>query len=426
MTEENDFVISEDDDTTENVSVTEAKEIFDSVKLDVDDSVVAPVEEAPKKTGGRKKKDLPTPSELKQMSDKDVLDLDSKTKELYNEFSSFLDTNVKIKEDSGVKETIPSSIQILDAYMGGGFAVGTMSMITGTPGSGKSTLAIQAMAGAQQKYVGDVLVSYLDSEEATTSVRLANLGVRFPKIKPYTDITIEKVFKFLEGMCIFKEQKKIVNKPSVVIWDSIANTLSQKERETEDVNSVIGYKARALSLLLPKYVAKLALYNICLITVNQLRDLVQIGPYQQAKELKFMTQGKDIPGGNALKFNAFHLLEMKVKGTTTTEKHGFDGFVAEVNCVKNKLFTPNIKFQIVGNFVTGFSNYWTNYLFLVDNKRINTGAWNWLVSNPEKKFRTKDSINMYNNDPIFKAAFDEAVKECIETEIIKKYNPELE
>ena len=154
--------------------------------------------------------------------------------------------------------------------------------------------------------------AFLDSEEATTKHRLAMLGVKYPMLSPYTDMTVEKVFRFLEGTCVFKREKKIIDVPSAIIWDSIANTLSEKEREAEDVNSVIGYKARMLSILVPKYVAKCAQHNICFLAVNQLRDVLSIGQFAPAKDLKFMSQSKDMPGGNTLKFNAFQLVEMKI------------------------------------------------------------------------------------------------------------------
>jgi len=284
----------------------------------------------------------------------------------------------------------------------------TGTIIVGQPGSGKSMLAMQTMGQGQRQYNGKLLTAFLDSEEATTDIRLANLGVRYPKIKPHVDITVEKVFQFLEGLCVFKEERKLIDTPSVLVWDSIANTLSQKEREAEDVNSVIGYKARMLSILIPKYVAKCAQYN------------------------KLMSSTKDMPGGNVLKFNAFQLVEMKIKSIISTtsaekaEKYGFEGIIVKLKCVKNKLFPPNIEIEIVGSFVTGFSNFWTNYNFLKNSKRLNTGAWNYLVSLPDKKFRTKDAQMLYKTDEIFKKAFDAAAQEAIQTDIIDKYNPEVE
>ena len=358
--------------------------------------------------------EVKTPDEI---TDEDVV----KVNGLHEEFVSFLEDKSEITPDKGVKALIPTEIDLLDTVLGGGFAIGTLAIIVGQPGSGKSMLAFQALAAGQTLYKGSLLGGVLDSEEATTTQRLWDLGVRYPKIIPYNEITVEKVFQYLEGLCLFKASKEITDIPSMVIWDSIANTSSLKEIEADDPNSVIGYKARLLSLLIPKYVAKCSKNNICFIAVNQLRDDVQIGNFANPKELKFLTQGKTMPGGTILKYNAFHLLEMKTGKVITQEKHGFDGVEVKVKCVKNKLFPPNIEITLVGSFVTGFSNFWTNYKMLVDNKRLQSGAWNYLVSFPEKKFRTKDAETTYNKEEKFREAFDNAVKETLQTEYIDKY-----
>jgi hypothetical protein len=169
-------------------------------------------------------------------------------------------------------------------------------------------------------------------------------------------------------------------------------------------------------------VAKCAQNNICFIAVNQLRDVIKIGQFAPAKDLKFMTASKDMPGGNVLKFNAFHLIEMKVKSVIDRDKMGFDGVVAKMKCVKNKLFAPNIEIEIVGSFTGGFSNFWTNYNFMNINKRLQTGAWNYLISLPDKKFRTKDAYTLYKDDEVFRNAFDVSSKETIQTEIVDKYS----
>jgi len=363
--------------------------------------------------------------------DSKVLELKGKTeeeqaKELYVEFSTYLENKTDIKPDLGVKVTIPTGIDVFDAILGGGFAIGSLNIIVGQPGSGKTMLAIQAMGNGQRIYKGKLITAFLDSEEATTSIRLSNLGVRYPRITPYSDMTVEKVFKFIEGVCLFKQEKKLMDIPSVIIWDSIANTLSQKERETEDINSVIGYKARMLSILIPKYVAKCAKFNISLIAVNQLRDILQIGQFTLPKELKFMTTGKDMPGGNVLRFNAFQLVELKTKSVLLKEKYGFDGILVSAKTVKNKLFSPNVTVNLAGDFRTGFSNFWTSYQFLTETKRLQTGSWNLLVSLPDKKFRTKDALTLYNSDSKFKEFFDQEVQEAIKVDIIEKYNMEVE
>ena len=360
-----------------------------------------------------------------QILDENVVEDKELTQELFAEFGAFLEKKAEMVSDVGIKDTIPTGIWLVDAIMGGGFAIGALNIVVGQPGSGKTMLAIKTLGEGQKKHKGKLLGGFLDSEEATTADRLAMLGVRYPKLEPYTDITVEKVFKFIEGLSLFKQTKKMVDLPSVVVWDSIANTLSQKEREADDVNSVIGYKARMLSLLIPKYVAKCAQNNICFIAVNQLRDKMAMGQFAPAADLKFMSATKDMPGGQVLKFNAFHLIEMKVKSVLDRDKMGFDGVIVKLKCVKNKLFTPNIEVEVVGSFMSGFSNFWTNYNFMTQTKRLNTGAWNNLVSLPDKKFRTKDAYELYKNDEVFRNAYDESAREAIQSEIVDKYGQEI-
>jgi len=351
--------------------------------------------------------------------------------DLYTEFSSYLEKTTEIKSDTGVKETMSTGIDLLDAILGGGFAIGALSIIVGQPGSGKSMLAIQTMGAGERQYKGKLIPLFLDSEEATTKIRLSNLGVNYPPIEPISDITVEKVFKVIEGLCVFKQEKDILDDPSVVIWDSIANTLCEAEIEATDINQVIGRKARTLSLLIPKYVAKCAQNNIALIAVNQLRDVLSMGPYGAPKDLKFMSNTKDMPGGTILKYNAFHLVEMKVKSAIApgkaedSEKYGFEGVICKLKCVKNKLFPPNIEIELVGSFVSGFSNFWTNFNFLKNTKRLKSGAWCYLITLPDKKFRTKDAPSLYKTDTEFRQAFKDSVEEALNTEIIKKYSPEI-
>lgn len=358
--------------------------------------------------------------------DPDALTMDeqSASNDLYTDFSSFLEKKLDLIPDTGVKLFLPTGLDIVDAVLGGGFPVGAFSMITGNPGSGKTMLASKVIGAAQVMLMGKLMAAFLDAEEATTKARLAALGVRNPMIDPYNNLTVEKVFKFIEGMVLFREAKK-VSIPGLIVWDSIANTLSEKEHEIDDINQVIGYKARLLSALIPRALAKCAKNNIGIVAINQLRDNLKMGKFAPANDLKFISQEKTIPGGNSIKFNAFHLIEMKVKKVIDPSKFGFDGIISKFKAVKNKQFAPNIELELVGSFTTGFSNFWTNFRFLRDNKRLEAGAWNKLVVLPEKKFRTKDAHRLYKTDVDFKTAWDDAVKETIQTEIIDRYTVEV-
>ena len=111
----------------------------DKAKYNVE--VPAPPSLEKKKPGrqAKAKKDIPTPKEVNyEMTDEEIESgMDQKTKDLYMEFNSFLEDKTDIKSDKGIKDTLPTGIDLLDTIMGGGFAVGTMGVITGNPGSGK-------------------------------------------------------------------------------------------------------------------------------------------------------------------------------------------------------------------------------------------------------------------------------------------------
>jgi RecA/RadA recombinase len=345
-------------------------------------------------------------------------------RKLYEEFYTFIEDKTGLKRDVGVKETIPTGIRVLDTILGGGFAVGNFHSIVGNPGCGKSTLGIQALAGAQKQYKGQLLAGFLDSEQATTTVRMANLGVTWPKMKPIVDVTIEDVFKFIGSLCLYNEKTGL---PGIVVWDSIANTITMKDKEIDDPNSTTGWKARLLSALIPKTIPRLGAHNICFIAINQYRDKLKMGNFTPPKDMQFSRADKSMPGGWAIKYNAMQLIDMKVNKTLTLEDDGLQGIQAELVCVKNKIFSPNIEINILGDFVKGFNDFWTSYSFLAEHNRIaKAGSYVHLINRPKMNFYRKNAETMYKTDPDFKEAFDEAVDDTLKTELIDKNNPNID
>ena len=305
------------------------------------------------------------------------------------EFDQFLNDKVEIDNtDGGEFGKVKTGIDLIDHLSGGGFNLGGFTMIVGMPGSFKSTLLAQIIGYNQKLYGKNMLCVYFDTEASMTTKRLAQLGAGNPPIKPYDDVTIEKVFKTIEAMCA--------------------------ERDTDNINSTMGLKQKLLSQLLPRYLSKLKKYNISLIGINQLRDRLNVGMYAPAPDLMH-TANFEIPGGKAVKFNASHLLKLQNRGELDVSKYEFSGVRVEIEFLKNKSFTPFIKAPIIIDFKKGVSNFWTNYTLLTDNSRLKTGAWNYLTDMPEKKFRTKDAITLYNTDARFKELFDNNVQEVLKS-----------
>jgi len=347
-------------------------------------------------------------------------------KELYADLSSFLSEKENIKSGSGIMKTIPTGFDLLDTITAGGIPSGALTVVAGNPATFKSALAGQIIGNAQKVMKGKLFANYLDTESATTMQRLYSMGVRYPPIRPIEDISVEKVFKTLQCIIAYKELKNLVSVPSIVVWDSVANTSTEVEMKTPDldINKVIGLRARILSFVLPRFVSKMREYNISVIAINQLRDKIDMGQYSSAPDLKWMGD-KSMPGGNALKFNAFLLMMLKNGGDLDPTKYGFTGVKVVLKCIKNKLFAPNIPITLIVNFNTGISNFWSNHEFLVDNKIIKAASW-YTLPGYDKKYRVREAEELYMTDSTFKELFDELVQTGLKSILLDPNRPDFE
>jgi RecA/RadA recombinase len=361
-------------------------------------------------TDGDKEQAKVKTAKAKPLSDKQF------ASELLNDLNDFIQDKVGISTGDGDIDRLPTGVKLLDAILGGGFGLGTFSQIIGAPGTFKSALLAQVIAQAQLKYKGKILQAYYDSETAMTSDRLKQMGVVNPPIKPFDDkVTVEKIFKTIETFSAFKKLRKL-DYPGIVGWDSIANTSVEKEFTTDDINSTIGLKARILSSLLPRYVSKLRENDISLIAINQLREKLDMGMFGSPNDLRWMGD-KIIPGGQAIKYNAFHMLFLKARSDLDASKFGFNGLLIEAKCIKNKFERPNIPIELIVDFKSGVSDFWTSYNYLGKTKRMQCGAWNFLKTLSEKKFRTKDAKDLYDSDKDFSKEFDKQIKEAIDVNL---------
>ena len=163
-------------------------------------------------------------------------DEQKQTEELQSAFTTHLSSNYKIAQNLKIRSTIPTGIDSLDAVLGGGVATGVVQFI-GPPGSGKSAILAKIIATGQRKWPGKFNAVYADSEDSTTRDRLRDLGVTYPELEPYNEITVESIFQMVEGMCTYKDQNpQYMDIPWVIAWDSIANTMTSEAYTDDDPN----------------------------------------------------------------------------------------------------------------------------------------------------------------------------------------------
>jgi len=317
--------------------------------------------------------------------------------------------------------TTPTGVDLFDALAGGGVATSLVQFV-GPSGCGKSSFAANILSTSQRRWPGKSISMYIDSEQTMTKERLGQLGVIYPKIDPYPSNTVEAIFKAVEGICAFKEEHpECLDVPSIVVWDSIASTMTEKGKVEDNHNSVLGLRAQLLSFFLPRYAEKLNNYNISLVSVNQLRDKIEVGYGHSIPDLRMLAD-KKIPGGQSLLFHSAQIVYMR-QSKILKDEYGFSGCEVLCKFVKNKLFTPNIEFTMLFSFEHGFSNFWTNYELLKKFKYLTAGAGRVKLKNYKNKssFFQKQTPKIYKEDENFRKAWHDAVQEILQTEIIEKY-----
>ena len=327
----------------------------------------------------------------------DINDVRSKVLELLDQATSQMGYSPELIE------TVPSGFDVLDLYTGG-IPIGAPLVLVGNPGSGKSTLATCIAANWEKMFANSFSV-YVDNEFSMSRQRLEALGVKSMFVK--TGLTLEDIHELLKSTVNAKTQHKI-DDPVLFVWDTYANTMSQKEMNVEDPTKATGWRVRLLAHVLVKMIQEAMPNKIALIIINQLRDVLAMDSFvQPSKDLKYMPYGKDMPGGNPLKFNAHTLLHMKDAGLVP-ENYGFHGSKVEISVVKCKARPSGTKFYLIFDHSRGFSNLWSKLEFLIQRKAIvASGPMRVLKNDPSVKFYLRQFEEKYNNDETFRKAFDD-------------------
>lgn len=341
-----------------------------------------------------------------------------------NAFSSFLSSTQGIENrlTDDIKK-IPTGIDFLDAITGGGIPC-KFSVFVGKPGGGKSSLLASIIKSGQKKWGNKFIAVYADSEESMSQQRLKDLGCIYP-VSIINGLTIEKLFKCVESVCAFKEANpESLEIPSLIVWDSIANTQTEDLMNSEELSNTDGMRrANILSKYIPKYVDRLAKYNVALAAVNQYRDKPNVGGGPQAADMRNMGQDVTTPGGHAVQYNAYLMLDIAQGPMYKNDPYGYPMAPVTVKAIKNKSFTSNVPIVLNFNHTKGFSNFWTNYEFLKTRKYIKAGSRCSLNSYPTVTFFQKNVANLYNTNPEFKEAFNADLKTAFE-EFIKEHSAE--
>jgi len=217
-------------------------------------------------------------------------------------------------------EGISSGSLSVDLALGGkGFPKGRIIEVFGPESSGKTTLALHAVAAAQR---AGGIAAFIDAEHALDPSWAKKLGISLETLLVSQPTSGEEAMQIVE--LLIKS-----NAVDIIIVDSVAALVPQKELDGEMGDSFVGLQARLMSQAMRKLTGAIAKAKTTVIFINQIREKIGV----------MFGSPETTPGGRALKFYSSCRVDVRRIGTL---KDGEDviGQRVRVKIVKNKVAPP--------------------------------------------------------------------------------------
>ena len=251
---------------------------------------------------------------------------------------------------------IPTGSLSLDIALGGlGVPRGRVIEIFGPESSGKTTLTLHIVAGAQKE---GGIAAFIDAEHALDPSWAKRLGVDLESLLVSQPGSGEEAMQICE--MLVKS-----NAIDVIVVDSVAALVPEKELKGEIGDTHVGLQARLMSQALRKLTGVIAKSKTCVIFINQIREKIGV----------MFGSPETTPGGRALKFYCSCRIDVRRIGQIK-EGEAVIGQRVKAKVVKNKVAPPfrAAEFDMMHN---GGISYEGDLLDLAVAKKlvVKSGAW---------------------------------------------------
>jgi recombination protein RecA len=262
----------------------------------------------------------------------------------------------------------------LDLALGGfGVPHGRIIEIFGPESSGKTTLTLHIVANAQK--TGGI-AAFIDAEHAFDPSWAKKLGVDLETLLVSQPSSGEEAMQITE--MLVKS-----NAVDIIVVDSVAALVPEKELKGEIGDSHVGLQARLMSQALRKLTGVIAKSKTCLIFINQLRDKIGV----------MFGSPETTTGGKALKFYCSCRIDVRKIGQIK-EGEMVIGQRVRAKVVKNKIAPPFRAAEFDMMHVGGIS-YEGDILDLAVAQKIVTKSGAWFKYGDEQLGQGRENTKQY-------------------------------
>lgn len=227
-------------------------------------------------------------------------------------FASEIDTKL---------DYIPTGIPSFDKVMGGGFARGKITLVSGQPSVGKSTVTYGAIAEAQKMKLSPLLY---DVEYAFDAEYSESLGIDIKKLavlrEQYAEEGLEGVLDAIKS-----------GKYQMIVIDSVGALHSRVQEEKSMGEKTIGAQASLTAQFIRKAVPLLSIKNVALVCITHEFTDIMTG--------KVMASG----GAKLMYHTSVHIRLKQKFGVVLKQGDQKIGKVVTLEVKKNKLTSTESK-----------------------------------------------------------------------------------